>query len=396
MSAPAAVIYRPRFAAGRLPLPYPRPSRPMSSAFAGLAPRRICVIKPSALGDIVQALPVLGPLRERFPDATVSWVINKGLTGLIEGHSRIEEVIPFDRRGGLASWWGLLRGLQARRFDLVLDLQGLFRTAVMTAATGAATRVGLQTAREGSANTCTAILEGTGKDVPARQRYWRIASELAGVERRELRVERKVRPAALPSAEIPITAADRLFAAEKLKSLPRPLLAVCPGAKWETKRWPAAKFAALAAKVHREYGAAAVILGAPDERPLCLDVEERLRESVPAGAVLNLVGGTTPRQLAAVLEASTWAATNDSGPMHLADAVGTPVVGVFTCTSPWLSGPPMERHELLSTRTECAAGYHKTCPLKGAARHTCHAELDVDRAWAGFVRLAAKARRAAA
>jgi len=352
------------------------------SVFAGLAPRRICIIKPSALGDIVQALPVLGPLRKRFPDATVSWVINKGLAGLIEGHEVIDEVIPFDRRGGLRSWWNLLRTLRASRFDLVLDLQGLFRTAVMTRATGAPVRIGLQTAREGSARSCTAILDGTGKDVPARQRYWRIAGEL-GVT--------------APSfAAIPITPADRAFAAAKLRSLPRPLLAVCPGARWETKRWPAEKFAALAAKAYREVGAAAVILGAADERPLCVDVEERLRESMPAGAVRNLAGGTTLRQLAAVLEACSWAATNDSGPMHLADAVGTPVLGVFTCTSPWLSGPSFDRHELLSTRSGCAAGYHKTCPLAGAKRHACHAELDVDRVWAGFLRLARKARRAAA
>lgn len=352
------------------------------SVFAGLAPRRICVIKPSALGDVIQALPVLGPLRKRFPDATVSWVINKGLAGLIEGHQRIDEVIPFDRRGGSRSWWNLLRLLRSSRFDLVLDLQGLFRTGLMTLATGAPVRVGLQTAREGSHRACTAILEGTGKDVPARQRYWRIATEL-GV-------------AAEAAADVPITPVDRAFAAAKLKSLPRPLLAVCPGARWETKRWPAEKFAAFAMRAHHELGATAVILGGADERPLCDDIEERLREGMPAGAVLNLVGGTTLRQLAAVLEACTWAATNDSGPTHLADAVGTPVLGIFTCTSPWLSGPPLERHELLSTRTECAAGYHKTCPLAGAKRHACHAELDVDRAWTGFVRLTQKARRAAA
>lgn len=352
------------------------------SVFAGLAPRRICVIKPSALGDIVQALPVLGPLRTRFPDATITWVVNKGLAGLIEGHSRIDEVIPFNRRGGLRSWSGLLRTLRASRFDLVLDLQGLFRTGLMTRATGAPVRIGLHTAREGSHRACTTILEGTGKDVPARQRYWRITKEL-GVS-------------ADATADVPITPADRAFAASKLKSLPRPLLAICPGARWETKRWPAEKFAALAARAHREFGAAAIILGGADEQALCGDVETRLRKAMPAGAVLNLVGGTTLRQLAAVLEACSWAATNDSGPMHLADAVGTPVLGLFTCTSPWLSGPPLERHELLSTRTDCAAGYHKTCPLAGSKRHACQAELDVERAWAGFLRLARKARRAAA
>jgi lipopolysaccharide heptosyltransferase II len=360
------------------------------SPFAGLDPRRICVIKPSALGDVVQALPLLGPLRQRFPDASVTWVIGGSLASLIEGHGRIDDVLTFDRRGRLGSCWTLLRTLRSRKFDFVLDLQGLLRTAVMTGVTGARVRVGLQTTREGAHRACTAIVPGTGRDVPARQRYWRIAEELFRSE---------AGAAILPragSAEIPLTPVDRAFATSLVRGLPGPALAVCPGARWETKRWPAAKFATLAARAHRSLGAAVVVLGGPDERAICSDVEQRLLELMPSSAVLNLAGATTVRQLAGVLEACQWAVTNDSGPMHLADAVGTPVLGVFTCTSPWLSGPPLERHELVSTRTLCAAGYHKTCPMAGEKRHSCHAELDVERAWAGLVRLASKSRRAAA
>lgn len=350
---------------------------------AGLDAQRICIIKPSALGDVVQALPILGPLRKRFPAARVSWVINKNLADLIEGHSGIDELIAFDRRGGLSALWSLLRTLRSRRFDVAIDLQGLFRTGVMTIATKAPVRIGLQTAREGSHRSCTTIIEGTGRDVPARLRYWRIA-EAIGVE------------TVSATADVPITATDRGFVAAKLRHLPRPLLALAPGARWETKRWPAVKFAALAARAHRHFKAATVLVGAPDEQDLCREVERQLLQWMPRAAVVNLAGATTLRQLAAVLEASTWAATNDSGPMHLADAVGTPVLGVFTCTSPWLSGPPLDRHELLSTRMSCAAGYHKKCPLSGVKHQGCLAELDVDRAWAGLIRLAEKSRSAAA
>jgi lipopolysaccharide heptosyltransferase II len=370
-----------------------RSSRPSMPVFTGLDPRRICVIKPSALGDVVQALPVLGPLRDRFPQASVSWVINRGLAGLIDGHPHIDEVIAFDRRGGATAWWNLLKSLRSSRFDLVLDLQGLLRTGVMTRATGAGVRIGLQTAREGSHRACTAILEGTGRDVPARLRYWRIVDELF---RGEGQQPGRVSQSPANSIAVPLRPADRAFAAARLNSLPRPLLAVCPGARWKTKRWPTVKFAALAARSHREFGTAAVILGGPDEQPLCSEVERHLRELMPAAAILNLAGATTLRQLAAVLEASTWAVTNDSGPMHLADAVGTPVLGLFTCTSPWLSGPPLDRHELISTRMSCAAGYHKSCPLRGVKHQACLSELDVDRAWAGLVRLAMKSKRVAA
>lgn len=351
--------------------------------FAGLDAQRICIIKPSALGDVVQALPILGPLRARFPKARISWVINNNLASLIDGHEGLDELIPFRRQGGLSGWWDLLRTLRGRRFDVAIDLQGLLRTGLMMVATKAPIRIGLQTAREGSYRTCTEIVDGTGRDVPARLRYWRFA-EAFGAEN------------SVASANVPITAADRAFVVAKLKNLPRPLLAVAPGARWRTKRWPVTKFVALAARAHRHFNAATVIVGAPDEQVLCKEVEQQLRGLMPGAAMINLAGATTLRQLGAVLETCDWAATNDSGPMHLADAVGTPVLGLFTCTSPWLSGPPLDRHELLSTRLSCAGGYHKKCPMSGVKHQACLSELDVDRAWAGFVRLAVKSRRAAA
>lgn len=365
--------------------------------FNGLDPRRICIIKPSALGDVVQSLPLLKPLHERFPRASISWVIAKGLAGLLEGQSQIDDLILFDRQGGLRGFVGLLRTLRSREFDLVFDLQGLMRTGIMTWATQAPVRVGLQTSREGSHRAYTAVVSDTGRDVPARLRCWRVIDAIHADEATPTGVElKRLADFGAASAAIPLTAADRSFAASRLKSLPQPVLALCPGARWSTKRWPALKFAALAARVHREFGAGVAILGGPDEKPLGQQIAEQLAEWMPKSAILDLVGGTSLRQLAAVLEASTWAAANDSGPMHLADAVGTPVLGLFACTSPWLSGPPLDRHELISTRMQCAAGYHKSCPLSGAKHHACQDELSVDRAWAGFARLVAKSRRQAA
>ena len=362
--------------------------------FTGLDPRRICIIKPSALGDVVQNLPLLRPLRERFPHASISWVISNGLSGLLEGHSQIDELIPFDRKGGARGLVRLIRTLRSQQFDLVLDLQGLMRTGIMTWSTRAAARIGLQTSREGSHRAYTAVVPGTGRDVPARLRCWRVVDALqaddAGSKRNQ------AASFGTAAAGIRLTSADRSFAASQLKSLPHPVIALCPGARWKTKRWPTERFAALAARAHREFGAGAVILGGPDEAQLGRQTSEHLAKLMPSSAILNLAGATSLRQLAAVLEASTWVAANDSGPMHLADAVGTPVLGLFTCTSPWLSGPPLDRHELISTRMQCAAGYHKSCPLSGAKHHACQEELTVDRAWAGFVRLVTKSRRQAA
>lgn len=339
--------------------------------------RRICLIKPSAFGDVVQTLPLLPVLRERFPQASVSWVIQDGLADLLEGHPYLDEVIRVERRPSLHSWRGLLRRLKQARFDLVFDLQGLLRTAVMTAATRAPLRIGLETAREGSRLACHFLLPDTGRMVPAHLRYWRVAEAL-GMER--FRRE----------TVVPILSEDRDWARQRLEPISGPVLAVHPGARWPTKRWPADKFAVVAAKARRVFGLSPVIIGGRDELPFAGQLGHLLRRFLPSAPAMNLAGETSLRQLAAILEKADVLLSNDSGPMHLAAGLGTPVVGVFTCTDPRRSGPPGEEHELVSTAVFCAGSYKKRCPHRGHKHMACMEELAIERVWQGFVRLMEK------
>ena len=203
-----------------------------------LDPQRICLIKPSALGDVVQTLPLLPVLKRRFPQASISWVVNRELRDLVDGHPDLHESIPFDRRGGWSAWVTLLSTLRQRRFDLTLDLQGLLRTGVMTVATGAAVRVGLQTAREGSRFTTNCVIPGTPRAMAAHARYWRLAEvlELCDMPRESF---------------VATSEADQVWAANVLRRLPGPVFAVHPGARWVTKRWPVSKFAELLARAQR-------------------------------------------------------------------------------------------------------------------------------------------------
>src|SRR5262245_4488630 len=121
------------------------------------AARRIALIKPSALGDIVHSLPVLTALRRRYPEAHISWVINRSYEPLLAGHPDLDATLAFDRaavrRGvmpAVRQYLSFLSKLHQQRFDLVVDLQGLFRTGLMAAASGARRRVGLAGAREGA------------------------------------------------------------------------------------------------------------------------------------------------------------------------------------------------------------------------------------------------------
>lgn len=327
---------------------------------------RICIVKPSALGDVVQTMPLLGALRRRFPSAHISWVINHELGDLLAGHADLDEVISFERRGSLATTAQLLWELHRRRFDLVFDLQGLLRTALMTWATGAPLRFGLESAREGSNLACNGIVRGTGRDVAAHARYWRVAEALGVGD-----VPR--------SARVSITATEDSWLRDRLWSIPRPILAIHPGAKWITKRWPAEKFAEVATRFAGRYSGTVVAVGSGGDWPAASTIVDRVK--LGGRPALNLAGTTTLKQLAALLGAADLVLSNDSGPMHLAAAMGTPVVGLFTCTSPAISGPSGVGHRLIATSVPCAAGYHKTCPHRGSRQLACLRELDVERAW---------------
>ncbi len=330
--------------------------------------RNICIIKPSALGDVVQTLPLLAPLKTRFPSAKLSWVINRGLAGLLEGHPHIDQLIPFDRHGGLRDWARLLTELRRSQFDLVLDLQGLLRTGIMSLATRSPLRIGLETAREGSQYACHVTLPDTGRLTPAHARYWRVA-EVLGVGDRERRLQ----------LNLPQHVQDA--AAQLLVGLPRPLVAVHAGARWETKRWPAEKFAAVAESLMRESGVGVVLLGSRDESQLAAQVVEAMRASEADRdlPVRNLAGRTSLKQLAAVLQSADLVLSCDSGPMHLAAELGTPVVGVFTCTDPHRSGPPGAQHRLIATSLPCGGSYCKTCPHSGVDHLACFGELPTAR-----------------
>jgi len=338
---------------------------------------RICVIKPSALGDVVQSLPLLPILRKRFPNARISWVISRALAPLLEGHPDLDELIIFERRGTWKDWRRLLTQLRNSEFDLVFDLQGLFRTGIMMLATRARLRVGLETAREGAQWGWHFAVPETGLDVAPHVRYRHVAEALGLAD--------------LPlEAHLPVSAEDTEWAQRELGRLKGPALAIHPGARWQTKRWPPERFAAVACKAIRRYGLSPVLLGTSEEEPVALQVAQTIRGLLPTVELTNLAGGTTLKQLAAVLKHSQVLLTNDSGPMQMAAALGTPVVAVFTCTSPVISGPPGPQHELVATGVSFAASYRKKCPYRGRKHLACMEELDVERVWSGFGRLMQK------
>ena len=332
----------------------------MAERLRGESIGRIAVIKPSALGDVVQSLPLARVFQTAWPGSEIHWVINREFESLLSGHPCLAGTIPFQRRGGFTRYLRLLSDLRSRKFDLVFDLQGLLRTGVMTRATGARYRLGLQTAREGSHLACTGLIPATERSVPAHARYWRVAEWLGlGHVSRDL--------------ELALSDQDRDWAEDVLHGLPQPVVAVHAGAAWVTKRWPPAQFA----QALEGLAGTAILVGSGGERPLAEEVAAGLQNS--RTRVVNLAGQTSLKQLAALLGRVRAVLSNDSGPMHLAAGLGTPVVGLFTCTSPVQSGPVGTGHELVATTVDCAASYRKVCPHPGERQQACFPALEAVR-----------------
>ncbi len=327
-------------------------------------PERIAVIKPSALGDIVHSLPVLTALRRRFPPAQIAWIVNRTYAPLLCGHPDLNEIIPFDRgamRAGLLtggiSFARFLHDLRKRRFDLVIDLQGLLRTGLMTMATRAPARIGLASAREGAAMCYTHHVDDRTDVVHAVDRYWRVVEALGEKSHK--------------SFHVPIQADARAWAREQLQSFPRPWLAVGVGSRWLTKRWPPEHFAALARQAQERFGGTAVFVGSPEEALLADQAAGLMR-----GPVCRLAGKTTLPHLVAILAEVDAMIANDTGPLHLAVALGRPVVAPYTCTLSEKTGPYGQGERAVATTIWCRGSYLKTCP-----RMECMAELTPARLW---------------
>jgi ADP-heptose:LPS heptosyltransferase len=281
-------------------------------------PRRILILRYSALGDVVLATSILEPLRRRFPAAELEWVTNAQYAPLLDGLPELSRVHPLTRWGVRDSpvpfaW--KFRG----RFDLVVDLQHRLRGAVTTF--GAAPRR-LAIRRRNLRETGKALL---GRDVPLVRAH---ATDLYAEVLSPLGITGAGRP------RVHLSPAARERAAAARAGIGNPVVALAPGTRWETKRWPVESFAALSDHLNEE-GVQTVLCGGPGDAPTLVAFRAAVRH--PTLADLSQLSVDA---LAAGLAQVDLLVSGDSGPAHLATAVGTPVLTLFGPTSPGRWGPP--------------------------------------------------------
>ena len=326
------------------------PSRPFAPS-ADNSPRRVLIIKPSAIGDVVHALPVLNLIRRRWPAAHVAWLVTPACAGLLDGHPQLDEVVRFDRKRFGHAWRSpaaavalaeFHRDLRRRDFDLVIDLQGLFRSGWLAWSTGAEHRIGSADAREFGWAFYNQAVPSAGRDRHAVERYLDVAEHL-GLGRGPVEFV------------FPTDAADRAVVAPLLPE--GPFAVFLPATHWPTKRWPTERFAALVAPVRERFGLASVVAGGPDAQPL-------------PGAV-HLAGLTTLRQLVAVLERASLVVANDTGPMHIAAALGRPLVTVFGPTDPARTGPYDRPDSVVRLDLPCSPCFSRRCVHQTCLQSLC-------------------------
>lgn len=302
----------------------------------------------------MHSLPVLAKLRSRFPKARISWLIEASSAPLVEANPRLDSILRFRRRSGgmfgtLLAQPGLLRRLRKANFDLVVDLQGLLRSAVFSYVTKAPRRVGLSDAREGARFFYTDVADiGTG--IHAVDRYLAVG-EVLGFEALRPQFPLEV------SRDAHVSVAKLLDGASG--QMPRPFITLSPGARWPSKNWPAANFADAGRRIQKRFGGTVFIVGAPSSLAQSREIERSI-----GGNAVNLVGRTSLAELVAFLGKTDLLVTPDTGTMHMADALGVKIVAVFGPTDPARTGPYFQRRNVLVARNPCpgAPCMKRNCP----------------------------------
>lgn len=321
--------------------------------------RRILVVRVDLIGDVVLSLPAVRVMRRAYPDARIDMLVLRSSAPILAAEGDLlAQVIPYDpgvwrRPGGflqVGAWReaiALIRRLRASEYDLALSVSGDIGS-ILTRLSGARRRVGY--ADEAYRRFLTDTLPG-GR-YQRHQHEVRYVLDLARVAGGSIHSgDERLALHVLPEAN----ARMRLILDEARQARGRagPTIALHAGARnGQAKRWPADHFAALADRLAREFDALVVLTGGPAEEPIA-----RLVQGLATSPIFDLVGKTSLPELAALLAASDLLVTGDSGPMHIACAVNTPVVALHGPTDPGLSGPTDPHALVLWRRLWCAPCY---------------------------------------
>ena len=310
---------------------------------------KILILKPSSLGDVIQALPVLRLLKQHFREGEIFWWIDSALAPLLEGDPDLAGLVRFERRRWAhpQNWpemLGSIRWLRDQKFDLVIDLQCLLRSAIFAWLARQDFLIGLDEAREGARAFYDVAVPRRSFLTHAVDWYLSILPRL-GVPVHQHFEWLPARPEVAGAVQ------------SKWQTAGTRWIALQPGARWDNKRWPVDYFAQLVSSLAASHpDTRFAVLGSQEDKSL----GEFIAREEPSRCV-NLCGATTLTEMVEWIRLSDLLITNDTGPMHVAAALGKPVVALFGPTEPRRTGPYGQLQNVLRIDLPCSPCLKSTC-----------------------------------
>jgi len=318
----------------------------------------ILIIKLSAIGDVVQTLPALEAIKKTYPESSVTWVVEAASAGILEGHPLIDTLLVSRRKSwigmlkrsatfahGIIAINGFIRSLRSIKYDIAIDFQGLLKSGLLAGLARADRKIGFDKTREYSSWFLNERLPAYDAEKHALERYLDIAKYLGA---------REISSACtLPIEKERVLVKQRL---ERLGLHQRPLIILNPVARWETKLWPERKFAELADRLVEEKRASLIFTGSREDREIISRITGMMKHPVQ-----NWAGETTLKELAALAAASDLFVSTDTGPMHIAAAVGAKVLALFGPTAPGRTGPYGASNIVVRAGLNCSPCFKRKC-----------------------------------
>jgi lipopolysaccharide heptosyltransferase I len=325
----------------------------------------ILIVKTSAIGDVTHTMPALNCLRNHFPEAHITWLVEEAASDLIVGHKSVNRVLVAKRQKWVREFRGgaclssikklrqFVKELREREYDLVIDFQGLLKSGIWVWLSKGKQRVGFGKGMQHS--ECSYIF--LNNKVPA------VDMEIHALDRELLLLAAIDVPCDKVIYNFPITEShrqkiDKLLKDAGFQKEKQGLVAINPQTKWETKLWYNDRFAEVADSLAAR-GVFVVFTGGGADRGTIREIQENMVHSS-----LDLTGKSSLKELAALYEQADVVISTDTGPMHISAAVGTPVVALFGPTAPWRTGPHGDGHHVLRNAMPCSPCFKRQCLLE--------------------------------
>ena len=331
--------------------------------------RNVLIIKLRYIGDVLLATPTVRAIKAARPDVRVTMMVNRGTEDVLSGNPDLDEIMVLNT-GSLASQWRFIAGLRRRRFDTVIDLTDGDRSAFLSWISGAPVRIGFNDDHRWRGRCYTQVLQS----VPGVQH--RIDRDLDALKPLNIQAGSKDPLLRLTSEEM--NSADQLLDQLGVQRS-QPIVVLQPGARYWFKAWPPERFAELADQLTTQHGCQVLIGGSNQD----IDLAQQIRQKAKSQPIV-MAGQTTIKQFAAIAKKSVLFVGSDSGAMHIASAVGTPVVALFGPSSLREWGPRGGPVEVLYKGLDCRICYNTTCTR---GEESCMRLIAVDEVSAASQRL---------